>query len=142
MNDQPWITERLAQAPPLGAPAPGTVILNDSKGEILDEGAATDLFAAYFGSDDTQMAVRVVASGDTLGYLSRTQALDLIELSSRGLGESIAQFLPGMSTYAPISLRCPIGGCPANPIVAATFDVMYPPRCPEHPSQPLEFVRS
>jgi hypothetical protein len=105
-----------------------------------DDAGAVEALAAYFGASDDRVAVRIVVAGETLGFLERERALDLIELRTRGLGDSSGWLLPGVSYYAPIELRCVVADCPANPIFAAGFDEQYPPACPQHPGQPLTLV--
>lgn len=124
----------VSAAPPKGAADTGTVI-------ALDEGAAREALAAYFGAADERQAVSVVVAGEALGYLGRWQALSLFEVQSRDLGRSGGWTLPGVSDYDGIELRCPVEGCPANPIVAASFDESHPPDCPRHPGQPLGLAR-
>ena len=124
------LRDATSPTPPAGAGAPGTVLASDEAG-------ALQALAAYFGGGDDRLAVRVVVGGEDLGYVERDSALDLIELQPRGVGDSINAMLPGVSDYDDIELRCDVAGCPANPIVAATFDETYPPSCPEHPGHLL-----
>jgi hypothetical protein len=115
---------------PDGPADAGTVLAGDAAGAI-------EALAAYFGASDDRVAVRIVLAGETLGFLERDRALDLIDLGTRGLGDAAGWRLPGVSQYAPIELRCAVAGCPANPVFATGFDEQYPPACPQHPGQPL-----
>ena len=124
------LRDAASPAPPKGAGAPGTVLASE-------DAEALQALAAYFGGDDDGLDARIVVAGETLGYVDRDSALDLIELQPRGTGDSINAVLPGVSDYDDIELRCDVAGCPANPIVAATFDETYPPSCPDHPGHPL-----
>jgi hypothetical protein len=125
---------RSAMSPAAPAGAVGTVLARD-------EGEALEALSAYFGAADDREMVRVVVGGEVLGYLARDRALDVIDLQSRGLGDSSGWTLLGVSDYEDIELRCDVPGCPANPIVAASFDETYPPSCPVHPEQPLTLAR-
>ena len=135
MNDTNRLSAAVSAAPPDGAGDTGTVI-------ALDEGAALEALSAYFGAADERQAVRVVVGGEELGYLERDQALALIDVQSRDLGHSSGWTLPGVSDYEELELRCHVDGCPANPIVADSFDEMYPPDCPLHPGQKLTLAEA
>jgi hypothetical protein len=120
----------VSPAAPAGAQQAGTLLAHD-------EGAAITAAATYFGADDSRLVVRVIVSTEVLGYLDRDQALSLVPSQSRDLGHSSGQFVPGISFYEGIELRCPVAGCAANPIVATTFDAAHPPHCPVHRDRAL-----
>jgi hypothetical protein len=107
-----------------------------------DDGGALAAMSAYFGAADERQAVRVIVGGEDLGYITRDQALDLLDAQSRDLGQSSGWTLPGVSAYQTIEVRCPVKGCPANPIYAANFDTTYPPDCPVHPGHALTLVQA
>lgn len=132
MNDLRSATSPTA---PEGAVAVGTVLAGDER-------EALEALSAYFGAADDRQAVRLVVGGEDLGYLERERALDLMKPQTRGLGDSSGWTLLGVSDYEDIELRCDVPGCPANPIVVATFDEMYPPSCPVHPGQRLTLART
>ena len=107
-----------------------------------DDAGAHEALSAYFGAADERQVVRVVVVGKELGYLTRDQALDLLDAQSRELGDSSGWTLPGVSAYEVIELRCLVDNCAANPIFAATFDTAYPPDCPLHPGHALTLART
>jgi hypothetical protein len=123
----------MSPAAPDGAGGVGTVLARD-------DGEALEALSAYFGAADDRLAVHVFVGGEDLGYLDRDRALDLMELQSRGLGDSIGARLPGVSDYESIELCCDVPNCTANPIYDSAFDEMYPPSCPEHPEQTLRMA--
>jgi hypothetical protein len=135
MNEPNRLSAAVSAAAPDGAGDIGTVL-------ALDEGAALEALSAYFGAADERQAVRIVVGGEELGYVERGQALALLDVQSRDLGHSSGWGLPGVSDYEAIELRCPVDGCPANPILAGSFDETYPPHCPVHSGQTLTLARA
>jgi hypothetical protein len=135
MNEPNRLSAAVSAAAPDGAGDIGTVL-------ALDEGAALEALSAYFGAADERQAVRIVVGGEELGYVERGQALALLDVQSRDLGHSSGWTLPGVSDYEGIELRCPVDGCPANPIFAGSFDETYPPDCPLHPGQTLNLAQA
>jgi hypothetical protein len=110
---------------------------NTYAGAVLppDANAVAGVASAYSGTDDERHAVRLVISGDALGYIGGEVSLMLLDVEARDLGHSAAQTLPGVSYYQPFEPRCSLPRCPANPIVAARFDAVYPAHCRMPPDQ-------
>ena len=45
-----------------------------------------DALSAYFGADETRQEARVIVDGEVVGYVSREDAYELVELKSKGIG--------------------------------------------------------
>lgn len=118
--------------PAVGAAAVGTLL-------VEEPGLSVEAVYAYFGEADTRDTVRIVVAGESLGFLSRSAALGLIELGSRGFGFGSSDYVsvPGREFGAGISVLCPVPECDANPITVFAFDPKFPPSCPIHPGSAL-----
>jgi hypothetical protein len=116
--------------PAVGAAAVGTLLVEEPDFSV-------EAVYVYFGEADTRDTVRIVVAGESLGFLSRSAALGLIELRSRGFGSSDYLSVPGREFGAGITVLCPVSGCEANPITVFAFDPKFPPSCPIHPGSAL-----
>lgn len=104
------------------------------------ETAARALFGLedYFGQDDRRKAVKLVLGDGMSGYLHRADLLQLISLTTRGLGESDGMSLPGdITDVTLIELCCPVRGC-KHRLLVTRFDANDPPKCKAHPKSKMK----
>jgi hypothetical protein len=120
-------------APPEGEQV-ATLVIDDPDAAQ----AALDGALAYLGAGRSRRTLRLVIEGTEVGYLDRSDLYGNVELRSKSPGDAAHAGLPGRPRYRSIQLRCPVAGCPANPILTATYDEEAPRTCPAHPGTVLE----
>jgi len=119
--------------PPKGEHVASLLIDDDDAADAALEGAL-----AYLGADRSRRTLRLVIEGAEVGYLDRSDLYSSVTLRTKSPGDAAHAGLPGQPRYRTIQLRCPIEGCPASPILTATYDEEDPRTCPAHPGTLLE----
>jgi hypothetical protein len=87
--------------------------LNVTTGGRQQPEVVIEVIASHFGAEEACQEVKVILNGDLLGYVSRTDAYDLFDSRSKGIGgptrsmlpdtpEAVAEALPGNPTMREI----------------------------------------
>jgi hypothetical protein len=128
----------LARAETSEAGAP-TVVLDESHAK-----SAIEALLRYFGDEDGRTCVALVIEGESVGYLERGDALQLVGDTTRGTvggyGSSAGSGLPGHPQYELLHMRCPVRDCPIAEQLRMTYDEDDPPHCSVHPDAVLELA--
>ena len=92
----------------------------------------------YFGRREKQDVVRLVFKGEKSRYLLRTDFYNLVQTSSRGIGESDGGTLPGTPSVVKFrELCCKVPGC-FEVLLVTHYDKDDPPACRSHPKSKME----
>jgi hypothetical protein len=126
---------------PLQGPDPQIVLLlTESESLEWNSDNIAHALWRFFKKDCGRTAVRLVISGQMVGYLNRQSFLESGAQVRLSEGQQLR--VPGISTsYNFIELKCPTPGCSAPLVLKAYYDQrLPPPRCPVHPDVALETV--
>jgi hypothetical protein len=100
---------------------------------------AMDGIVGYFGADAERDVIRLVVGDTQVGFVTRTDLLDLVgsSLKGFGFGDSVGATLPGTPNVIEwIELRCPVPDCPTGTYYEMVSDE-EPATCSDHPDQAL-----